>query len=122
MGEQDLFAGVNSPADAQNPTDLEKKHIPIITAPDSIKAGDCFDVTVEVGKLLAHPNEHAHYIEFVELYADSVYLARADLTAKTTCPTVKFCASLPGPIKELRAYGRCNLHGIWIGAVPIAVT
>lgn len=110
----DLFVGVNRPADPRNLSDLEKKHIPVVTAPTSIKAGQCVEVTVEVGKLLPHPNEHKHSIEFVELYADETYLARADFTAVTTCPTVTFRVILPGLVKELRALARCNLHGAWI--------
>ncbi len=116
-----LFAGVNRPADTENLTDLKKKHFPVITAPDSIKAGECFEMIVEVDKLLAHPNEHGHFIQFIELYADDVYLGRTDFTAISTCPATKFCVSLPGPIKELRAYGYCNLHGAWAWSAPIAV-
>ena len=80
---EDLFCGVNRPKDPANPTDLEKKHLPVIESPDSVQLGECFTVTVEVGNLLAHPNENAHFIEFVELYADDTYLGRADFTAKT---------------------------------------
>ncbi|MHC4983384.1 MAG: class II SORL domain-containing protein [Planctomycetota bacterium] len=121
MPWEKLFAGVNRPADPDNPTDLEKKHIPVIAAPESVKAGECFEVVVEVGKLLAHPNENGHFIEFVELYADDRYLARADLTAGTTCPRLRLCVALRGPVDELRAYGRCNLHGVWVSAVKVAV-
>ncbi|HDZ20707.1 hypothetical protein LCGC14_0367880 [marine sediment metagenome] len=116
-----LFGGVNKPADAKDLTDLEKKHLPVLCAPDSVKAGACFEVVVEVGKLLAHPNENGHFIEFVELYADDIYLARADLTAVTTCPSVRFNVSLPGAVKQLRAFARCNLHGVWVSAMSIAV-
>jgi desulfoferrodoxin (superoxide reductase-like protein) len=77
----DLFAQVNRPKDPANMADLEKKHLPVLTAPEKVKAGECFDVTVEVGKLLAHPNEPGHHIEFVDLYEDKVFLCRADLSA-----------------------------------------
>ncbi len=83
--EGDLFCGVNRPKDSGAPSDLEKKHIPVIEAPETVKKGECFKVTVEVGKLLAHPNERNHYIHFVELYADDTYLARMDFTPVTTC-------------------------------------
>ncbi len=122
MLAQELFTGVNHPADPDNLTDLEKKHLPVLTVPQSVKAGECFEVSIEVGKLLAHPNEHAHFIEFIELYADDTYLARVDLTAGTTCPSVKLCVALPGCIGELRAYQRCNLHGVWVHTAPIKVT
>jgi len=118
---KDLFAGINKPADPSNLTDLEKKHLPVIAAPDRVKPGECFEVTVEVGKLLTHPNENAHFIEFVELYAGHVYLARMDFTARTTCPVMKVCLSLPKDLGPLRAFGRCNLHGVWSAEKAISV-
>ncbi len=117
----DLFARVNEPKDWANPTDLEKKHIPVIRAPDRVKAGEAFEVTVEVGALLTHPNELAHFIEFIELYAGHVYLARVDFTAKTTCPVAKVSLVLPRDLGPLRAFARCNLHGVWGASRPIAV-
>ncbi len=120
--EEDLFCGVNRVKDPKDLTDLEKKHLPVITAPASVKKGECFEVTVEVGKLLAHPNEVGHFIQFVELYLDDTYLARMDFTAKTTCPTMKVCVALDHTHGKLRAFERCNLHGTWVGEVPIEVT
>ena len=119
--KDDLFCGVNVPADESAMTDLERKHVPTITAPESVKKGVCFEVTVEVGKLLAHPNEAGHSIEFVELYADETFLGRVDLTAVKTCPKVTMCVALDHAHKELRAYERCNLHGVWKGTKPITV-
>ena len=83
--KEDIFCGVNVVKDPDNMTDLEKKHLPVITAPKSVGKGECFEVAVEVGKLMQHPNELGHHIEFVELYAGQTYLARMDFTAKTTC-------------------------------------
>ncbi len=85
-------------------TDLEKKHFPAITAPDHVKAGECFEVTVEIGKLLPHPNENAHFIESIELYAGHACLARLDLTARTTCPVLRVCVALDKDLGPLRAF------------------
>lgn len=120
--EEDLFCGINTVKDPKNMTDLEKKHLPVITAPKSVKKAECFEVTVEVGKLLNHPNEPGHYIEFIELYADHSYLVRMDFTARTTCPIMKVCASLNHIHGKLRAFEHCNLHGTWEGQAEIAVT
>ncbi len=119
---RNLFLGVNRLADPQNPTDLEKKHIPVIDAPASIGRGECFAVTIEVGKMLAHPNQRDHFIEFIDLYADELFLTRLDLTAVNTCPKATMCLALSTPAKELRAYGRCNIHGVWVGSKAISVT
>src|SRR4030043_1595566 len=118
---EDIFCGVNMVEDPKQATDLEKKHLPIITAPKKVKKGECFEVTVEVGKLLKHPNEPGHFIQFVELYAGDTYLARMDFTAKTTCPVMKTCVALDHGHGKLRTFERCNLHGTWDNEVNIKV-
>lgn len=120
--EEDLFCGVNMVKDCNNMTDLEKKHLPTIITPKSIRKGQPFDVIVEVGKLLTHPNEHSHYIEFIELYADHTYLARLDLTARSTSPFMTVCLCLDHIHNRLRAFSHCNLHGTWEGQAEIEVT
>jgi len=109
----DLFADVNRVRDPSAMTDLEKKHLPVIAAPDKVAAGECFEVTVEVGKLMAHPNENAHFIGFIELYAGHVFIARLDLTPRRTCPVLKACVALDKAIGPLRAFAWCNIHGTW---------
>ncbi len=120
MADKDLFSQVNRPEDPDNPTDLEKKHLPVIEAPDNPGAGEAIQVSVEVGKLLAHPNEPAHHIEFIDLYEDDVYLARADLTGVKVNPKVTFEVVLTKSGK-LRAFSCCNLHGVWEGDKPISI-
>jgi len=121
--ETSLFCQVNHPKDPANLTDLEKKHLPVISVPDRLKAGETFEVTVEVGKLLAHPNEPAHFIEWIDLYANYVFLARLSLSAATTQPTLKVPVTLPHGIKQLtlRAFQRCNLHGVWEGTREVTI-
>jgi superoxide reductase len=124
MAEQalpDLFAQVNKVEDLDSAADLQKKHTPVITAPDAVKAGECFEVVVEVGKLVAHPNEIGHYIEYIDLYAGYQYVARLDLTAVRTCPVLKLCLKLERDLGPLRAFVRCNLHGMWEATKPIKV-
>ena len=121
----ELLTRVNKAKDAATLTDLEKKHVPVIEAPDKVKAGEPFQVTVHVGKLLAHPNEPGHHVEWVELYQGYVFLARADLAGATTEPKVTFTVRLEAAIaaKEgvLRAFEKCNLHGTWESTRPIQV-
>ena len=119
--EGDLFCGVNEPRDTKEMSDLEKKHTPVIDCPEILKKGSCNEVTVEVGKLMPHPNETGHFIQWVELYADDTFLGRADLTAILTCPRVKFCINLGHAHEELRAFVRCNLHGLWQGTKKVKV-
>jgi len=120
--KENVFCGVNMVKDIENMTDLEKKHLPIITAPQSVKKGECFEVQVEVGKIMAHPNAPGHHIEFIELYADHTYLARMDITAVMVCSVMKVCLSLDHIHSELRAFAHCNLHGTWENRVKLELT
>lgn len=94
----------------------------MIEGPAVVKKGRYFQFTVEVGKMLPHPNEHKHFIQFVNLYADDAFLAKAALTPVRTCPRIGFCIALQHDVKQLRAYGNCNLHGVWVGTKRISVT
>lgn len=93
-------------------SDLEKKHIPVIEAPSKVKKGETFEVLVEVGRHLKHPNENAHYIEWIELFSGETFLARVDLIPRMTEPKVKLAIALDHA-HPLVARERCNLHGLW---------
>ena len=120
MAEKDLFSQVNRPEDPDNMTDLEKKHLPVIDAPDRVSAGETIQVSVEVGKLLAHPNEAGHHIEFIDLYENDVYLARVDFTGAKVNPKATFDVMFEKG-GTLRAFSSCNLHGVWEGDKPISI-
>jgi len=120
--ETDLFCGVNMVKDMQNMTDLEREHLPVITAPDRIDASEPFDVTVEVGEQMSHPMEPSHYIDFIDLYADDTYIARLDLTPRMTSPVMRARVSLSHAHDALRAFAHCNIHGTWEGRRQIEVT
>ncbi|MDY6865996.1 MAG: class II SORL domain-containing protein [Halobacteriota archaeon] len=112
--ETDILCGINKAKDAKEMTDLEKKHTPVIEAPDLAKAGESFEVTIEVGKLLKHPNEPTHFIEWIELYSEETFLTRVNLTAELTDPKVVIPIKLTHP-HVMKARARCNIHGVWEG-------
>ena len=120
-----LLTRINKPQDADNLSDLEKKHLPVIEAPDSVKAGQPFEVTVHVGKLLAHPNEPGHHVESIELYKGHILLARLSLAGGLAEPKATFIvmleASTDGQNGGLRAFEKCNLHGTWESTKAIEV-
>ncbi|HUW34344.1 MAG TPA: class II SORL domain-containing protein [Planctomycetota bacterium] len=116
----DLLFQINAVADPENMTDLEKKHDPVIICPDSVKTNQPFDCTVHVGKHMAHPNEPAHHIEFIDLYLDDIYLCRTDFAGKKSDPKVTFSIMLPKSGK-LTAYENCNIHGVWASEKQIDV-
>lgn len=120
-GVPSLYVGVNKPVDPRNLSDLEKKHIPVITAPQRVKSGEYLDVQVEVGSMVAHPNEYGHFILSIDLYAGEAFLARTDLTPVQTAAKVGFTVKIQHSARELRAYCTCNLHGRWVGQRDIVV-
>jgi superoxide reductase len=114
MCEDDIFCGVNKPDQTQveEMSDLEKKHTPVIEASAQVKKGEPFEVTVQVGKHMSHPNENAHFIEWIELHSGDTFLARLDLVPRLTTPSATFTIALDHA-HALTAKCRCNLHGIW---------
>lgn len=110
--ELDLFGQINRAEDMSNLTDLEKKHTPVIDAPDKVNAGEPFEVTVEVGKLLKHPNEMGHHIQWVNLFSNDLLIATANFTPVLAEPKASFVVTLQKST-TLRAVERCNLHGEW---------
>ncbi len=119
--EGDLFSGINKVKDVKNMTDLEKKHVPVIEAPERVKKGEPFEVTVEIGKHMKHPNTIGHFIQWVELYSGDILLGRAEFVPEFSEPKVTFPVMLKYEY-PLIAIERCNLHGLWSsGPKPIKV-
>lgn len=112
MCEDDIFCGINKAKNIDDMSDLEKKHTPVVEAPPKVKKGEPFEVYVEVGQYMKHPNENAHFIEWIELFSGDTFLARIDLEPKLTEPKVKFVVALDHA-HPLIAKERCNLHGQW---------
>ncbi len=119
--EQDVLCGVNIPKDANALSELEQKHIPVISSPAKVKKDETFTVTVEVGKYKAHPNEPAHFIEWVELYSGDTFLFRASLAGSLSQPKITIPVSLTHAHGPLKAWAKCNIHGLWEGEKDIAV-
>lgn len=113
--EEDLFCGINR-AKSLNPegmNDLEKKHTPVIeVSSGEIKGGEAFGVTVKVGEYLAHPNEHGHFIQWIELYSGDTFLGRVEFASERTNPQAVFIVKLDH-LHPLKAVAHCNLHGTW---------
>ncbi|NQT20748.1 MAG: superoxide reductase [Planctomycetes bacterium] len=116
-----LLQQMNKVADPANMTELEMKHNPVISCPDSAKADEPFECTVHVGKLKAHPNEAAHHIEFIDLYVDDLFLCRVDLQARKSNPRITFEIMLRQS-GVLKAYQSCNMHGVWVSEKKMSIS
>lgn len=117
MAEAMAKEKINKPVDSKNLTEGEKKHIPEIYVPESITAGEPFDVIVQIGSI-PHVMEEKHYIEWIELYLNDSKVGRAELSpgknekAEATF-TVEADRALAGKEAQLRALEHCNVHGLW---------
>jgi superoxide reductase len=116
----------------------KEKHVPVIECPAQVQAGETFDVTITLGKEIAHPNTTEHHISWIAAYfqpADgtaTVDLARVGLNAhgqSTQGPnegteytnhevTISVQVGQPG---TLHAISYCNIHGLWEGTQEIDV-
>ncbi len=107
-----------------------EKHVPVIEAPDSMKGGASFKITVTVGKEIAHPNKTEHHIRWIAVYFQPegdkfpYQIGRAEFTAHGesvkgpdtstiyTDPqiTLNFKTEKSGTVY---ASSYCNIHGLW---------
>ena len=117
--EQNFFGQVNRAKDPGKLQGVEVGHVPQIKAPDSIDTDEPFEVEIQVGKSL-HEMAPLHYIDWVDLYADDIFLAKFILTPKFTQPVCKVVLTL-NKSTTLRAVEHCNLHGLWEGTKKITV-
>lgn len=118
MAEKEFsLTKLNKPKDWSNLTVMAKKHVPIIEAPNKVKAGEAFTVKVKVGGIdgVEHPNTLSHWINWIELYAGERLISRVNF-APEMCNgyVVNFDITLSQSI-TLIAREFCNLHGVWVG-------
>ena len=123
MSEKGLFCGNNIPKDPANMTDTEKKHLPVVECPDTVKAGEPFQVKITVGSM-PHVMDVGHHIQWIDLHSGQNFIARIDLTPVFTKPEVTLTLQKEGKHRTstLRVVERCNLHGQWEATKEITVT
>lgn len=122
MSDKGPFCGINKPANPANLTELEKKHIPVIDCPDTVKAGKPFQVKIKVGEV-PHVSEEAHHIQWIEVKTGENLYARVDLTPVLSLPEVTITLKKAGKHRKttIRAVERCNMHGLWEAEKEITV-
>ncbi|MEW6599710.1 MAG: class II SORL domain-containing protein [Nitrospirota bacterium] len=122
MSEKGLFCGLNKAADPANMTELEKKHTPVIECPETVKAGEPFQVKIKIGEI-PHAMDEGHFIQWVEVYFRENFFARLVLTPKFTRPEVTLTLERHSKHSSstLRVIERCNLHGQWEATKEIKI-
>ena len=101
-------------------TSFDPKHTPKITAPDSVKRGQWFDVTVNIGAGGEHPSLSEHSIRYIALYINTAEIARAYLHPVYSYPKVTFTIALDQG-GSLRAIAEPNHSAGWEAAKKITV-
>lgn len=79
---------------------VKEKHVPYIT-----REGDT--VKVVVGKETLHPMTEEHYIVYIEICADGIYMRK--YLKPGDAPEAVFKTDA----KEVTAEELCNKHGVW---------
>ena len=117
----------------------KEKHAPVIECPDSVKAGEFFDITLSVGKEIPHPNTTEHHIVWISLYFYPQGSKFAHLVGKYEFSSHGAAATGPntGPVYTnpkvvsslslatsgtLFAVSYCNIHGLWENSKEISVS
>jgi superoxide reductase len=106
---------------------LKEKHTPVIKAPEKVRASEEFEVIINVGEKIPHPNTIEHHIKWIQAFAEveerafnPVHVATFDLGPAFAEPKVKFRMKLE-KTANLIASIYCNLHGMWENSVKIKV-
>jgi len=122
MIEVKPFCKPNSVKDPNNKTLLEKQHSPVIELPSKVRSGEFFTAVIRVGEI-EHPNQNDHFIHWLKIYLDDLYLTRTDFTPVMTKPEITLSLKIAkGSGKKLiRAVTRCSQHGIWESTKAIEV-
>ena len=107
-----------------------EKHVPVIEAPEKVKAGEVFSVTVSVGKEVAHPNTTEHHIRWIKTYfspdGDAFTYDLGTFTFNAHGEHVSGANEGPVYTRDhaafqfktsksgtLHAIAYCNIHGLW---------
>lgn len=109
---------IKLPADENNLSELEQKHIPVITVVKKcglIPEG-CQDAHIKMGKI-QHPMTSEHSIQHIDLYLDNKYISRIMLTSDALNPAAAL--HLKAESGKLSAISSCNLHGSWINSTEL---
>lgn len=116
----------------------KEKHVPVIEAPDSVIKDQMFEISVTIGKEIAHPNTTEHHIQWVDIFfhpegekfpyhlGHYAFLAHGASVNGPNSSTIythhairtMFKTSKPGTIL---ATSSCNIHGLWQSSKHVLV-
>jgi superoxide reductase len=98
----------------------DAKHTPKLSAPDLVKRGQWFDVSVSVGAGGEHPSLSEHHIRYIALYIGTAEIARAYLHPVYSAAKVTFTIALDQS-GVLRALAEPTHSAAWEASKKIKV-
>ena len=117
-GQEEQF----TPEYKQVRSSLDAKHTPkFVAAPDQVKRGQWFDVTVSVGAGGDHPSLTEHHVRYIALYLNTAEIARIYLHPVFSFPRVTFTIALDEG-GMLRAVAEPTHSAAWEASKKITVT
>ena len=117
----------------------KEKHAPVVQCPDEVKAGEFFEVKVNIGEEIGHPNTTEHHISWIELFFQPegdkfVYnvgryefnghgesVKGANQGPVYNDPSIVTVVKLTQP-GTFHALAMCNIHGLWEGTKEVKVS
>jgi superoxide reductase len=99
---------------------FDGKHTPKIAAPDKVKRGEWFDVTITVGSESEHPSLSEHFVRYIALYINTAEISRVYLHPVYSFPKVTFTIALDEG-GSLRAVEEPTHSAAWEGSKTITV-
>ncbi len=115
-----------------------EKHAPVIHCADEVTAGEFFEVKVNIGEEIAHPNTTEHHIDWIAVFfkpegdkfayevgryefnAHGASVKGANQGPVYTDPVVVTSVKLMQS-GTFHAVAMCNIHGLWEGTKEIKV-
>jgi superoxide reductase len=98
----------------------DEKHTPKIEAPEQVKRGQWFEVTVTVGAGSIHPSLAEHFVRYIALYKDSAEIGRVYLHPVFSYPRAVFTIALDEG-GMLRALAEPTHSAAWESSKKITV-
>lgn len=116
----------------------KEKHMPVIEAPETVQAGETFQVKVSIGKEIPHPNTTEHFIAWIDLYfhpeggkfphqvGHFAFTAHGEAVAGPNQGPVYTAPEITVSLKvnkngRLHALASCNIHGLWESSAELKV-
>ena len=98
----------------------DPKHTPKIVAPDTVKRGQWFDVTISVGSGGEHPSLTEHFVRYIALYINTTEISRVYLHPVYSFPKVTLTIALDEG-GSLRALEEPTHSAAWEASKKITV-